>query len=347
MSAQRYPEDYDGVIAGAPANDWTGLMLGFTWNAQAQLASADSYIPPTKAAAIQAAVNQQCDKIDGVADGVIGAPLACKLDDAALLCKGAPADTCLTAVQLATWNKIRRGAQNSKGVPLFSGFTPGAEVGSISGQGWDGWIFGQTAGNSTQGRFARNFMREVVSGDPNWQYGTFNFDTDAAAMTAKYAPILNATDPDLSRFIARGGKVIMFHGWADAAVPPLNSIKYYDSVVAKVGKAKSGEAVRLFMVPGMQHCFVGPGPSSFGGIAPAVSPPDSSSDLSAALEQWVEKGVAPEQVRATKPKNPLDGVFGPVKGGAQRTGLLCAYPRRAQWNGKDSSDDAASYTCAD
>jgi len=137
----------------------------------------------------------------------------------------------------------------------------------------------------------------------------------------------------------------MFHGWADAAVPPLNSVKYFESVGAKLGAAKRNEFMRLFMVPGMQHCIAGQGPSSFGGITAAVQPPDPSGDVSAALERWVEQGVAPDAIRAVKPKNLLLGMFDPTQGGVERTALLCPYPRQAKWNGKGEAGDAASYTC--
>jgi feruloyl esterase len=345
MTAQRYPEDYDGIIAGAPANDWTGLILGFTWNAQAQLASADSYIPAAKAAVIQAEVISQCDKLDGVADGVIGMPPACNFDPGKLLCKDAQTDACFTAPQVVTLRKIYHGPQTSKGAQLFSGFTPGAEVGALPGLGWDGWILGQPAGNSTQARFAKNFMRSVATGDDKWEYGGFDFDRDAEGIVAKFGATLNATDPDLSRFTKRGGKLILFHGWADAAVPPANTVKYYQDVVAKLGAEKSAGAVRLFMVPGMQHCFAGPGPATFGGMTAALSPGDPSADLSAALERWVEQGVAPETIRAVKPKNLLAGLYDPTQGGVERSGLLCAYPKHAKWNGAGSADDAASYAC--
>jgi feruloyl esterase len=149
----------------------------------------------------------------------------------------------------------------------------------------------------------------------------------------------------LSRFAAHGGKLIVFHGWADPAISPRNAIRYYESVGAKMGQTRRGEFVRLFMAPGVQHCFGGPGPSSFGGIVAARQPADPESDLSAAVERWVESGVAPESVKAVKPKNPIPAIFDSSRGGVERTGLLCAYPKVAKWNAQGSSDDAANYTC--
>lgn len=163
--------------------------------------------------------------------------------------------------------------------------------------------------------------------------------------TLALADAQNATDADLSRFAGRGGKLIMLHGWADAAVPPLNSIKYFDSVGARMGATKRAEFARLFMAPGMQHCFAGPGPSFFNGIAAAAQPPDPSNDLSAALEQWVEKAIAPETVRAVKPKNLMAAMVDSTQAGVERSGLLCAYPKVAKWNGKGGAEDSSSYTC--
>lgn len=341
MTAQRYPEDYDGIIAGAPANNWTGLMLGFLWNSQAQL-KPDAYVTANHSAAIEAEVNTQCDVLDGVKDQIVGAPQACKFQPQKLRCTDKPSKWCLTDPQIGALQSIYQGPRTSSGTQLFPGFTPGAEVGTVPGLGWDGWIFGPAAAGGTQGRFSTNFMRSVVTGDDNWQPGNFDFDRDAP-LIERFGPILNATDPDLSRFAARGGKLILFHGWADAAIPPLNTINYFDSVGTKMGPQRE-QFARLFMVPGMQHCLAGPGPSTFGGISAAVQPANPTGDLSAALEQWVEKGVAPETIRAVRPKNLLLALYDPTQGGVDRSALLCAYPKQAKLNGGDQSD-AASYTC--
>lgn len=347
MSAQRYPEDYDGIIAGAPANDWTSLMVGFIWNMQAQMASADSFIPASKTAAIQKAVIAQCDRDDGVTDGLLSNPQACNFDARELLCKGTANDECLTQPQIHTLTRIYRGPHTKSGARLFPGFTPGAEVGVLPGSGWDGWIFGDAPGNAIQAHFARNAMRNVLGAGDEWEFGRFDFDRDAAALAEKYAPILSATNPDLSRFIDRGGKLILFHGWADAAIPPLSTVGYYEKVVATMGAHKSSSAVRLFMVPGLQHCFPGAGPWSFGALSAAVSPADPSSDLSAALERWVEQGVAPESVRAVEPEDLFAGLFDARQGGVVSSGLVCAWPKRAKWKGSGSTSDSTNYVCAD
>ena len=345
MTAQRYPEDYDGIVAGAPAHDWTHLMIGMIWNANA-LSRPGAFIPPTLAPAIQAAVNQQCDALDGVSDGVVAAPQSCNFDAAKLLCPAGKSDGCLQQPQVDALRAIYRGPRTSADVRLYSGFVPGAEVGTpVPGMGWDGWIFGDAAGNSVGARFGKSFMRDFVTGDQSWELTGFNFDRDPPGIDARFAPILNATDPDLTRFAARGGKLILFHGMADAAIPVGSTIDYFESVGKKMGSAERDAFTRLFLAPGMQHCFGGPGPSAFGGNGPADQPADPSADLSAAVEAWVEKGSAPSSVRAIKPKNVLLAFTDVKQAGVERSGLLCAYPKHAQWQGKGEAGDAANYTC--
>jgi len=345
MSAQRYPEDYDGIIAGAPAHDWTRLMMGFIWNGAA-LSKPGAFIPPALAPVIQDAVNQQCDAVDGVADGLVAAPQSCNFNPEKLLCAASKTEGCLQKAQVDALRTIYRGPHTSAGVRLYPGFPPGAEVGHpVPGMGWDGWVFGDVPGNSSQARFGKNFMRHFVTGDDKWELTSFDFDREPAQIDARFASILNATDPDLSGFAARGGKLILFHGMADAAIPFGSSIDYFDSVGKKMGAAKRDAFTRLFLAPGMQHCFAGPGPSAFGGNNPAEQPLDPNTDLSAALEVWVEQGAAPNSVRAIKPKNLILAFTDSKQAGVERSGLLCAYPKQSTWSGKGEAGDAANYTC--
>jgi pimeloyl-ACP methyl ester carboxylesterase len=337
MLAQRYPEDYDGIVAGAPANDFTGLMLDFIWNERSMMRPG-AFIPADRAPAIQAAVNEQC----GARDGIVGLPQECKFDPSKLLCSKGESAGCLTGPQIQSLRDIYQGMHSRDGRVSFPGFTPGAEVG-----GWDKWIFGERIGDSNQARFGWNFMSAMVKADPHWQVDGFDFDREGRAAIDKLAPLLNATDPDMGRFAARGGKLIMFHGWADPAVPPLHTVRYFESIGVKMGAAQRKQFVRLFMVPGMQHCLGGPGPSSFGGIAAAKQPPDPETDVSAAVERWVEQGIAPETVIAVKPKDALAGAFGSPKGGVERTSLLCAYPKQARWRGSGSAADAKNFECVE
>lgn len=334
MEAQRFPADYDGIIAGAPANYWTHLLTAAIWDMQATLADPASYIPAKKLPAIEAATLGACDALDGVKDGVIDDPSKCHIDTAKLVCSGAESDNCLTAAQAEALKKIYEGAHDSKGRQVFPGFSPGGETGL---GGWGLWITGPAREKSLQYAFGTNFFEYMVYENPSWDFKTFTVDHDMKLADDKVAQRLNATNADLTPFRKRGGKLILYHGWSDAAIPPQNTVDYYRSVVAKMGAKDSSSFVRLFMVPGMQHCGGGPGPSSFGQLSVAQADPEH--DLDRALERWVEEGVAPEQVIASKYKgsNPASGVV--------RTRPLCAWPKVAHWNGTGSTDEAANFAC--
>jgi feruloyl esterase len=325
MEAQRYPEDYDGIIAGAPANDWTHLMTGAVKNSAATLRDPSFYIPADKLPAIQAAALAACDKDDAVADGVIENPAKCRFDPGVLLCKGADTKACLTAPQVGALKEIYGGLKDAKGKQVYPGYAPSGEA---ENGGWGGWITGPAPEKSALFGFGTNFFKYMVYSDPNWDYKTFDVAKDLPA-AQKLAVHLNAVNPDLKPFQARGGKLILYHGWCDAAIPGQAVIDYYNSVVKKMGAKATGAFVRLFMVPGMQHCGAGAGPNNFGqGGAPKGDP---AANIAAALEQWVEKGTAPEMIVAAKPG---------------RTRPLCAYPKTAKYKGAGSTDAAGSFECA-
>ncbi len=339
MEAQRYPADYDGIIAGAPANQWTRLLTGFVWDMQATLGDPAGYIPAAKLPAIETATLKACDTLDGVKDGVIENPAQCRFDPSVLLCQGEDSDSCLTAPQVAALAKIYSGPMTSQSAVIFPGYSPGGETGT---GGWASWITGASADSkSLQYSFGSQFFTNMVYSDPAWDYHKFSVDRDIKVADDSVGRYMNATDPDLKQFKQRGGKLILYHGWSDAAIPPANAIDYYKSVVSKMGAKDANAFVRLFMVPGMQHCGGGPGPSSFGQV---LGPPqgDAMHDVSVALDRWVEHGKAPEQIIATKYKtgmNPASGV--------ERTRPLCAYPKVAKWKGSGSTDDAANFECKD
>ncbi len=336
MEAQRYPGDYDGIIAGAPAYYWTHLLTAALWDMTALLNDEASYIPASKLPAVEAAAVQACDANDGVKDGVIDDPSMCHFSPSVLLCKGADSNTCLTAPQVAALEKIYGGVHNAKGEQVFPGFSPGGEAG---GGGWGGWISGAARERSLQYAFGINFFQNMLYNDPKWDYHKFNVDKDMKVADDSLAGKLNATNPDLKKFKDRGGKLIMYHGWSDAAIPPTATVNYYKNVVSKMGAKDTASFVRLFMVPGMQHCGGGPGPNVFGQAA--VTGGDPEHDIDAALHRWVEEGKAPEQIIATRFKgaSPASGV--------ERTRPLCKYPQVAKWNGSGSTDDAANFTCTD
>jgi feruloyl esterase len=336
MEAQRYPADYDGIIAGAPANFWTHLLTEAIWDFTTETDPA-TRVSAAKLPAIEAAMLAACDAGDGVADGVIENPAACRFDPAVLRCKDAETDACLTAPQVTGLTKLLSGPQSSAGTTVFPGHQPG---GAIGGGGWSTWVTGgSSAAPSIGARFGLGFFTNMVFERADWDAHTFVVDRDMKAADDKLAATLNSTDPDLSRFAQRGGKLILYHGWSDPAISAVNSIDYFHSVLAKMGAQSAAGFMRLFMVPGMQHCSGGPGPDVFGQGGAAEAGPDR--DIAAALESWVEQGTAPNRIVATKYKtgaNPASGVL--------RTRPLCPYPQVARWTGTGSTDDAANFTCA-
>lgn len=338
MEAQRFPADYDGIIAGAPANFWTHLLTAGAWDLLALQGDPASYIPAAKIPAISAAVLKACDAQDGLTDGLVSDPQECRFDPATLLCKETNSNACLTAQQVTALKKLYAGPTNSKGERIFPGRVPGGEDGP---GGWLLWIIGAAPGTSLMYQFTTNFFPNMVFDDPAWDFKTFKFDSGAKTTDEKQAANLNATDANLKAFQARGGKLLIYHGWSDPAVSPLNTIGYYSSVAATMGARETGQFVRLFMAPGMQHCFGGPGLNSFGQPGSGTVPPDPQHSIHAALEQWVEKGIAPERIVATSYVNGLD-----PSQGVKMTRPLCAYPQVAQYKGTGDSNDEANFVCA-
>jgi hypothetical protein len=335
MEAQRYPEDYDGIIAGAPANDWTRLMLNAAFISQVMLSDAANYIPAKKMKAIEAAALASCDAADGLKDGLIDDPTRCRFDPSVLLCSGPETDACLTAAQVETLKKIYAGARDAKGSQLSPSYVPGGETGFF---GWEMWISGPAPGKSPLNTLSTQFFKRMVFADENWDFKSLNAERDLKLAEQKLGPILNSTNPDLKAFKKRGGKLIIYHGWSEGAIPPEMAINYYKSVVAKMGQRDADSFLRLYMVPGMQHCFLGPGPNWFG-QAFACTTCDAKHDIVASLEDWVERGVAPDTIIATKYKNDI------ARTDLARTRPLCPYPGIAKYKGSGSIDDAANFVC--
>jgi hypothetical protein len=332
MEAQRYPADYDGIVAGAPANAFTHLLAQGAWDVKNLRAG---YLPSAKLPGIEAATLAACDALDGVKDGVLDDPRRCRFDPATLACKGADAPDCLTAPQLSTLQSLYAGARTRAG-QLHPGHVPG---GMAAPDGWPLWITGPAPGESLVAGFASNFFRYMVFEKPDWDPTAFDLERDSRLADRKLARILDATDPDLRRFQQRGGKLILFHGWSDPAISALNTIAYYDSVVAKVGARAAKGFVRLFMAPGMLHCDGGTGPGSFFGMDALA--PDAGHDVAYAAERWVEEDIAPAQIIAARYRTDKE-----PKSGVLRTRPLCPYPQVARWKGTGSTDDAASFSCA-
>jgi feruloyl esterase len=312
MEAQRFPEDFDGILVGAPAFDWTEFMMGFNWDSRAVAAAP---IPLTKLPLIENAVTAQCDATDGLVDGLVQDPRACSFDPGVLRCRGADAANCLTAAQVEAVRKVYAGPARSNGRSITFGFPPGAE----SNGGWDVWISGGSFDPPLQFTFQDQFFRYIVFNDPSYNPFTFNFDTDPGKLT-RTGLILNATDPDLRTLQKRGSKIVMYHGWTDHALSALKTIDYYEDVDRTMGTAHAvRDFFRFFLVPDMHHCGGGPGPNVFDAFSPLVD--------------WVEHGNAPQRIIASG---------GAVAG---RTRPLCVYPQHAVYKGTGSIDDAANFAC--
>ena len=302
---QRFPEDYDGVIAGAPAANWDALNTHSVMGQLAMTQPPDALTAP-KLRVLQEAAIKACDAADGVADRVITNPAVCRFDPSVTQCAGADASTCLTAGQVAAARRMYAGVVDpATGKSVYPGTPPASET------SWAAFGSGFSIGES--------YYRHVVKRDPNWKAADFRY-ADLIEAQKLDAGMMTAMAPDIRSFTRRGGKLILWHGWADGVITPFNTVNYYGSVAASLG-SPAGQSVRLFMAPGVGHCSGGEGPGTV--------------DWIAALEQWVEHGKAPETMIASKA----------LPGGASRTRPLCAHPKVAKYSGSGSTDDAANFAC--
>jgi len=309
VEAQRYADDYEGIIAGAAAINTTHLQGAQVWSAQVVHKDEASYIPPAKYAVLHGAALEACDAMDGVKDGVLENPTKCRFDPKVLLCKDADGPSCLTAPQVEAARQLYAGPVDSHGKSLFPGLERGSET---------GWA---TLSGTKPMALADETYKFLVFQDANWNYLTFNPERDIATAVKNAGPMMDAIDPNLKPLFSHGGKVLMYHGWADPGIAPQNSVRYYNSVVDKLGKAATSNSIRLFMVPGMGHCQGGDGTSTFGMID--------------AISKWVEQGKAPDRIEASR-----------VRGGqTERTRPLCPYPQVAVYNGSGSTDESANFSC--
>ena len=341
MEAQRYPEDYEGFVAGASANYWTHQSTAWVWEEERSgLDNLASIVPPSKLPMVAQAAVAACDALDGVVDGLINDPRQCDFDPATLLCQAGDALTCLTAPQVQAIKEVYQGPVNPRtGQQLYPGLERGGEY------GWPG----------DPGSLGRDFFKDFLFQNPNWDYHALDFDHDIALADAEMSPVIDSINPDLSAFRDRGGKLIMYHGWNDPRVNPRNSINYFNEVAyliagahgRKLGDLEYGNAVRetqsflrLFMAPGMGHCGGGPGPNAFGGPFGLAAPEiDPEHDMLSALEQWVERGVAPDQIIATYYANNVRAQ------GISMQRPLCPYPEEAVYTGSGNTNDAANFVC--
>ena len=307
-AAQRYPDDFDGIVAGDPAAHGLNLAFGQIWFAQALGKDPASMIPRETLTALHQGVLAACDANDGATDGVLENPLACTFDPQVLACSssgGAAQPGCLTTAQVDAVRNVYGGAQNTRtGRQVFPGLERGSEL------GWSPQPVG----------YAVDLFKYVVFKNPNWDPNSLNFDGHYALTAESEFGVLDADNPDLTPFFTSGGKLLMYHGWSDPGIPARASVSYYESVRARTG-ARADDSLRLFMVPGMGHCGGGTGVNTFDMVTP--------------LDQWVTAGKAPAEVPASRVRN----------GVSDRTRPLCAYPQIAIYKGTGSLDDAANFSC--
>ena len=309
-SAARYPADFDGIVAGAPAVNFMDLHAGRIALNQAVNRTAAHVIPREKYATVHAAVLNACDGLDGVKDGVLENPRACRFDPQVLECKGADAANCLTAPQVqsakAFYTPVTR---PTTGEVLLPGLELGSEL------SWSTLGGPQPLGNAVEG------FKYVVFQDPNWDWRRFNLATDLERAEKADNGVMSSSDPDLEPFFDRGGKLLIYHGWSDPQVLPGNTIGYFNRVVGVAGREAVGASMQLYMVPGMNHCRGGAGTDTF--------------DVMGAIEQFVASGQAPARIPASRI----------VNGTVERTRPLCPYGQVAQWNGTGSTNEAANFAC--
>jgi feruloyl esterase len=326
LEAQRYPDDFDGIVAIAPWVDQTGFTVGATWN---QKALTDAPVSPAKMTLVAAKVMDKCDAVDGLEDGLIDDPRACRFDaarDVPACTAGADAADCLTPAQAVAINRIYSGP-SSNGKPFIAGFMPGSEAvttapNGATNSGWVGAIVpAQPGAKPADFNLAEGVLRYLILDPPQPSYDAMTFDYDrATALVQRWSTLADAKDADLSRFRKSGGKLIMTYGWADQILQPMMGVSYYEAVVAKNGR-NTADFARLFMMPGVAHCGGGNGPDR--------------NDAVTAVIDWVEKNKAPDSLLASKVSD----------GKVVRTRPLCAYPQVARYRGQGSIDDAANFSC--
>jgi len=316
--AQRFPRDYDAIVAGAPASNWSPLMAT---SILIQRNLGPGGLGLDKLSLLREAAIAQCDALDGVQDRVITATAQCRFDPAILQCQDGATQHCLSASEVDAAKRIYRGVVAQDGKVLMPGPGPGSEL------QWAAYA-------SPQFGIGSNYFRNVIAHDPNWKPASFDIDRDLALAEQADGGAAAAMDPDLSTFIAHGGKLITYHGTTDGLIPYGNSVNYYNSVVAKLGAKKTHQGVRFYVVPGMDHCAGGEGAFAI--------------DWLGALESWVEKGRL-DTLPATHPAPPAAPPAGPP-GAPPRPGKVftrpqCAYPEVATYQGTGDTADAASFHC--
>jgi feruloyl esterase len=307
MEAQRYPDDFDGILAGAPANPHIALHAAGMARVVEVLRDPESGVPQPKQTLVARAIMNACDGLDGVKDNIISDPMACRFDPAMLRCKAGDQNDCLTAKQVETVRRNYAPVTTSLGAVVFPGKSFGGGRGIPTGE------------NRPPEPLILDTFRYLAHQDRNWDWRRFDIDTDPD-LARKNAGFVDAVNFDLSLFKQRGGKLLMYHGWSDPLIAPESSVNYHASVLQEMG-SDQGSWLRLFMVPGMGHCSGGTGATG--------------ADWVSTLEQWRERGEAPDAIRAS----------GMSAAGATMTRPLCPHPQRATYRGKGDVNKAENFVC--
>jgi feruloyl esterase len=315
--AQRYPEDYDGIVAGAPASNWSALMA-LSITTQRNLGAGGLAVG--KLGVLKEAAIAACDIDDGVADRVITNLATCGFDPASLQCAAAPTAQCLSPTEVAAAQRIYAGVVDAAGQVVMPGTGPGSEP------LWAAYA-------SPQFAIGTNYFRNVVALDPNWDPAAFDVDRDLALAEAADNGAAKAMDPDLSEFVGRGGKLITYHGTTDGLIPYGNSVSYHEAVVEELGERRADGSVKLYLVPGMDHCLGGEGAFAVDWLTP--------------LEGWVERGEEPGALVAAHPPAAPAGPPGapPAPPSTPFTRPVCPYPQMPTYRGSGDVADAASFAC--
>jgi Tannase and feruloyl esterase len=339
IEAARFPEDYDGIVAGAPASSWTGIAATMINTIQAQSAP-DAALRAEQIALLQSEVIKQCDANDGQVDGLIADPRQCKFDASKLACGVSDSPQCFSKAQVTAVTRIHNGVRDKNGKLIAYGFPPsGAEVGNpVKAFGWDGNIVAKFQPVTSDKTFSNSLLNDLAP-TPIATDETFDFTRDLPRVKKVLAADLDA-QPDLSKFFARGGKLIMWHGWADPILPPEPSVAFYEAAVRKSG-TKATENMKLFMVPGVQHCVGGTGPDALGQIGAPMPGEQPERSVGAAIQAWVESARVPDTIVARR--GMIQSMMKPAATERQR--LLCAYPKKAVLKANADPDQASSYEC--
>jgi Tannase and feruloyl esterase len=342
MEAARFPDDYDGVLSGAPAASFTHLAMALTNSVQAQNAPGAA-IRPEQAKLLQEEVLKQCDGGDGQLDGLVADPRQCRFDAAKLACGTSSSPQCFSDPQLAALRRIHAGPHNSAGRQLAGGYLPsGSEAGDPAPQlGWEGYLLRGKAGKPGGEGLADGMLGALIQ-RPFATPSSFDWVRHPARLRAASREI--DTPANLRRFFARGGKLIIWHGWADAAIPPEASLNYHGDVLRQSGARASG-SVRLFMVPGVQHCFGGKGTDTFGQSGAPGPNETPERNMVLALQNWAEgSSAAPDSFVGRRGHG--GAMMGAGTPGPERQRLMCAWPRKDVLTPGADPDKAASYSCS-